>query len=207
MPYQGLLLLSSDSNNDRDDCSMTHIAFSSFSISFVCYAHAPLLWPLPSWLSPSLRSSSLVPTALSNPLLLAIRCPRRSAAVGNLLPLGIRRRADTSSPHLFSPCTHQGNPSRTAQLTQGDGSPTMADLHWWRRSGCLLPSLVLRTLFPPPPIEVPPPAMTATKTAAAAAHPFGPPDRHQIRHQCQSQRQRGSNRHRPALQLGSGVRT
>ncbi len=102
----GLLLLSSDSNNDSDDGSTTHIAFCGFSILLVRYAHAPSSRPLPSWLSPSSRSSSSLLAALGNPPPSAIRCPRQSAALGDALPLAIRRRWQSAALGDPPPCRH-----------------------------------------------------------------------------------------------------
>jgi hypothetical protein len=86
----GLLLLSSDSNNDSDDGSMTHIAFPSFSIWFVLYAHAP-----------SLPAVAVMAVAVISVVVVGPRHPRQSAALGNPPPSAIcrcRRSAAAQTP-------------------------------------------------------------------------------------------------------------
>ncbi len=183
----GLLLLSSDSNNDSNDGSMTHIPFSGFSILFVCHAHAPLSRPSTSWLLPSSRSSSSVSAALSDLPPLVIRCPRQSAAVGNLLPLAIRRCADTSSPCSISPRRASRRSQSHRTINPRSRFPDYG--------GTALAAGIRSSIAFIGPQDV----VGATKTATAAVHPFGLPDCFQIRCQRQSQRQHGGDRCRPAL--------
>jgi hypothetical protein len=153
-----VLLLSSDSNNDSDDGSTTHIAFYGFSILFVCYAHAPSSQPLTSWLSLSSRSLSLVPAALGTLPPLAIRCPWQSATIGNLPPLAIRRRRDTSSPRLISPrhTSRQSQSHRTidqrSRLLDNSGTALAAGI--WSPIAFIGPQDVVP---PPPPLRCHPP--------------------------------------------------